>query len=94
MGRPPPSGASATITGSPSTISANGAPSVTATANGLVGSYTVGATASGIATPASFSLTNYQLILVLDPSVSGALNLAANASIAEGLSQNYARPFG
>ena len=55
---PPPSGASATLSGSPATISATGTASVTATANGIVGSYTVAATASGITTPASFSLTN------------------------------------
>ena len=78
---PPPSGASATLSGSPATIGAAGTASVTATANGIVGSYTVSATASGITTPASFSLTNYQLIIALDPSASGALNLSGNASI-------------
>ena len=56
---PPASGASATLSGSPATIgSANGTASVTATTNGIAGSYTVMATASGITTPASFSLTN------------------------------------
>ena len=54
----PPSGASATLSGSPATISANGEASVTAAANSIVGTYTVSATASGITTPASFSLTN------------------------------------
>src|SRR5271166_1489326 len=54
----PPSGASATLSGSPATISATGTASVTAAANSIVGSYTVSATASGITTPASFSLTN------------------------------------
>ena len=54
----PPSGASATLSGSPAIISATGTASVTATANSIVGSYTVSATASGITTPASFSLTN------------------------------------
>ena len=53
-----PSGASATLSGSPATISATGTASVTAAANSIVGSYTVSATASGITTPASFSLTN------------------------------------
>ena len=69
---PPSSGASATISGSPATISAAGTASVTATANGIVGSYTVSATASGITTPASFSLTNDQLIIALDPSALGS----------------------
>jgi len=78
---PPPSGASATLSGSPATISATGKASVTATANGIVGSYTVSAAASGITTPANFSLTNYPLILALDPSAAGALSLAGNASI-------------
>ncbi len=54
----PPSGASATLSGSPATINATGTASVTAAANSIVGSYTVSATASGITTPASFSLTN------------------------------------
>ena len=54
----PPSGASATLSGSPATISATGTATVTAAANSIVGSYTVSATASGITTPASFSLTN------------------------------------
>jgi len=55
---PPTSGASASLRGSPATISATGTASVTATANSTVGGYTVSATASGITTPASFSLTN------------------------------------
>jgi hypothetical protein len=55
---PPASGASATFSGSPATISATGAASVTATANGSAGTYTVLATAAGITTPANFSLAN------------------------------------
>ena len=54
----PPSGASATLSESPASINADGTASVTATANGTGGSYTVLATARGITTPASFSLTN------------------------------------
>ena len=77
----PSSGASATLSGSLATISAAGKASVTATANGVVGSYNVAASASGITTPASFILNNYQLIIALDPSVSGALNLSGYASI-------------
>ncbi|HBI43132.1 MAG TPA: hypothetical protein DDY78_09800 [Planctomycetales bacterium] len=59
---PPPSGASATISGSPATISGTGTASATATANRTGGGYTVSATASGITTPASFSLTNNRLV--------------------------------
>ena len=61
---PPPSGASATLSGSPATISATGTASVTATANGIVGSYTVSATARGITTPAIFSLTNQAIPVI------------------------------
>jgi hypothetical protein len=78
---PPASGASATVAGSPAAISATGAASVTATANGIVGSFAVSATASGITTPASFSLTNHQLIIALDASASHALSLVGNGSI-------------
>jgi hypothetical protein len=62
----PVDGASATLnpTG-PATIASNGQASVTATANGTAGSYTVTASASGVATPADFSLTN----------VAGAFNI-------------------
>jgi hypothetical protein len=77
----PASGASATLSGSPATISSTGTASVTATANGITGSYPVSATASGITTLASYSLTNYQLIIAVDPSASGALSLSGNASI-------------
>jgi hypothetical protein len=61
---PPASGASATIGGSPAIISAAGTASVTVTANGFAGSYTVSATASGITTPASFRLANRPTITV------------------------------
>jgi hypothetical protein len=61
---PPSSGASATIHGSPATISAAGTASVTATANGFAGSYTVSATAHGITTPASLSLSNRPTLTV------------------------------
>jgi hypothetical protein len=61
---PPASGASATLSGSPATISAAGTASVTATANGSAGRYTVSATASGITTPASFGLANRPTITV------------------------------
>jgi hypothetical protein len=54
----PSSGASAAIGGSPATLSAAGTASVTATANGFAGRYTVSATARGITTPASLSLSN------------------------------------
>ena len=54
----PQSGPSATLTGNPATISANGTVSVGATANAIGGNYTVMATANGISDSASFSLTN------------------------------------
>jgi hypothetical protein len=63
----PVSGASASIIGSPATISAGGTASVTATANGITGSYSVSATARGITTPPIFSLTNIGQITITAP---------------------------
>jgi hypothetical protein len=54
----PASGASAVLGGSSAVIGSDGKASVTATANGTVGTYTVIGSASGIASPANFSLTN------------------------------------
>jgi hypothetical protein len=54
----PSSGASATFSANPATIDSNGKASVTATAHGAAGSYTVSASATGIASPANFFLTN------------------------------------
>jgi hypothetical protein len=54
----PSSGASATLVSSPATTDASGQASVTATANATGGAYTVTASASGVASPASFNLTN------------------------------------
>lgn len=56
---PPGAGASATLIGSPATIS-DGAASVTASANGAVGSYNVIVSAAGVVTPVQFALTNTQ----------------------------------
>ena len=53
----PGSGPSAMLVGNPATI-ASGTASVTATANSSLGNYNVTATAGGVATPASFALTN------------------------------------
>jgi len=78
---PPSSGASAFLAMSPATISAGGTANVSAAANGIVGSYAVTATASGITTPARFSLNNAPLVLALDPSAAGALSLSGNASL-------------
>jgi hypothetical protein len=54
----PVSGASAVLKSSPATIGSNGQASVAATANGTAGTYAVNASASGIASPVRFSLTN------------------------------------
>lgn len=58
------SGASATLSGSPATLSAAGKASVTATATGFAGSYTVSAMARGVTTPASVSLSNRPTLTV------------------------------
>lgn len=54
----PPSGASAVLSAAAATVDASGNASVTATANAIAGSYAVAASVDGIATPASFDLTN------------------------------------
>jgi len=54
----PATGASATLSASAVATDINGHASVTATANSLVGSYTVAASVSGVATSANFALTN------------------------------------
>ncbi len=59
----PVSGAAATLSSPTATIAANGSASVTATANGTAGSYTVTATAGVAAgTSATFNLTNSDVI--------------------------------
>jgi hypothetical protein len=77
----PAIGASATLTGNPASITGNGTASVTATANGSAGSYSVSATTTGIRTPATFSLTNTTPDIAPDPGASDAVRLAGNARI-------------
>jgi hypothetical protein len=55
---PAAGGASATLSAGTATIGVAGLASVRATANGTTGSYSVTASAAGVATPAVFSLTN------------------------------------
>ena len=68
----PSSGASATFAANPIVLAADGTGSTTATANSTAGGpYNVNASAKGIATPATFSLTNLSgmaTISVSDPS--------------------------
>jgi len=54
----PSSGASAVISPSSATTDGTGQVAVSATANAIVGSYTVTANVDGVATPAAFELTN------------------------------------
>jgi adhesin/invasin len=54
----PGSGASAALTAATATTDANGHASVAATANSVVGSYTVTASVAGVTSAASFALTN------------------------------------
>jgi VCBS repeat-containing protein len=58
----PTSGASTTTAAATATIDATGKASLTATANNTPGTYTVTAGSNGIASPASFSLTNINLL--------------------------------
>lgn len=62
----PVGGAGATLATSPATIS-SGSATVTPTANGTVGSYTVGVSSAGVtSSPLSFSLTNQPLTLTVN----------------------------
>ncbi len=61
----PVSGASAVLSSGAATIGSNGAAAITATANETTGSYTVTASATGAAMPASFALTNATMLLVV-----------------------------
>ena len=54
----PATGASATLSSATATTDAGGHASVTAVANATVGAYAVTASVAGVATPASFALTN------------------------------------
>jgi hypothetical protein len=54
----PGSGASATLSAASAITNGSGVASVTATANATAGSYNVTASVAGVATPATFSLTN------------------------------------
>ena len=74
---PPASGATAVLTGSPATIGA----SVTATRNGVAGSYTVSATARGAPVSASFKPTNVVLVsIAVSP---------GNPELAEGIAGQF-----
>jgi len=57
----PLSGASASISGSPATIQADGTATVTASANLTQGAYSVAATGPNVSTPAVFNLANQKL---------------------------------
>src|SRR5207344_3313091 len=54
----PATGAAATLSAATATTDTSGHASVSAVANATVGSYSVTASVAGIATPASFALTN------------------------------------
>ena len=80
----PASGASANLSpANPVTIAADGTASVTATANGIAGSYEVTATTAGATSPAVFDLTNATStnapVVTLQP-VNQTVNAGATAS--------------
>jgi hypothetical protein len=78
---PPPSGPSATISGSPAVIASDGTASVTAASNFIGGNYTVSATAAGAPGAASFGLTNYAVrSIAISP---------GNPSLAVGVSAQF-----
>ena len=63
----PGSGASATLTGNPATIQANGQASVTATANAILGTYQVTAATTGGLGTVAFTLTNTCSVITITP---------------------------
>ncbi|MDQ3013694.1 MAG: putative Ig domain-containing protein, partial [Acidobacteriota bacterium] len=79
---PPGSGASATITGSPATISASGQAGINVTANSITGAYTVTATTQGGDT-INFQLTNLCPSLALLPNTlaNGIANMTYNQNL-------------
>jgi hypothetical protein len=80
----PSGGASATLS-STSAVIANGQASVNATANGVVGSYQVSATASGVPSSATFDLTNAPVSIVGVSVGWGTSGSAALFTAADGL---------
>ncbi len=78
----PASGVSAILSGSPATIGSDGKVSVTATANSAPGAYVVTASASGVASPANFSLNNASIVYTVtstaDDGSAGTLRDAIN----------------
>ncbi len=77
----PSTGASAAFGTNPITLIANGTGSTTATANSTGGPYNVTATATGITTPATFSLTN----IAATDSISGTDYLVPSSTTAASL---------
>jgi hypothetical protein len=67
----PASGPSAALSSLTATTGSNGQASVMATANAIAGSYTVTTSIAGVASPASFSLTNEATLTQLAPVVEG-----------------------
>lgn len=65
-------GASAALSSATATTDASGLASITATANAIVGSYTVQASVSGVAVPATFDLTNTLITATLTLSAAPA----------------------
>jgi hypothetical protein len=83
---PASGGASAKLSAGTATIGAGGLARVTAAANGTTGSYTATASASGVATPAVFSLTNLsQAVSVTGVSVSWGTETEALQTAADGI---------
>jgi hypothetical protein len=83
---PAAGGASATLSAGTAIIGVAGLASVAATANGTTGGYTVTASASGVATPAVFSLTNLaSAVSVTGVSVSWGTQTEALQTAADGI---------
>jgi fibronectin-binding autotransporter adhesin len=77
----PSSGASAVLSSSTATIGSNGVATITATANYEAGSFNVTASATGVATPAYFALTNKQALLVIMPDLNQSMLYGSNLPV-------------
>ncbi|MFO0881574.1 MAG: choice-of-anchor Q domain-containing protein [Gemmataceae bacterium] len=89
----PDSGASAGLAGNPAAIAPDGMAGVSATANGLMGSYSVAATAGGAVGLASFSLNNTEAAGLVVTTVADIVNpFDGETSLREAVTHANARP--
>jgi uncharacterized repeat protein (TIGR01451 family) len=89
----PSSAATATLSPAAATTNASGQASVSATANAIVGPYTVAASVAGTITSASFMLTNQAVLVISPDSTTTAPNGAVQFTASGGSGTGYAFAF-